>query len=490
MASQHALNLCFTSSELTPLAKTGGLGDVCAALAVYLHRSGHDVRVLIPRYAAIDQAGVDIRPVEGLANLSLRVGARELRYSIDATTLPGTSLRIYLLRCPEFFARESIYTQDADEQLRFGMLSRAAIQMCQHLGFAPDLFHCHDWQTSLIPVYLRSIFAWDKLFADTKCVLTIHNIGYQGIFPAYTVSDLSLSDAEQHLYQDDLKDGVINFLKTGVLHADVVTTVSPTYAREILSEEYGMGLDSLLRARSGTVVGILNGVDYAVWNPATDPLIPANFSPSDMTGKRDCKLALASRLGLAESAERPLVGLVSRLVGQKGIELIEQVVPELLTRRDFALVVLGSGEAHYEQFFQWLQSRFPDRVSFYRGYHNELAHWIEAGSDMFLMPSRYEPCGLNQMYSLKYGTVPIVRETGGLADSVEPFEPQSGAGTGIVFRDYNASGLAWALNRALDIFMDSTLWQKLVANGMAQDFSWEQQGDEYVQLFRQLTGKL
>ena len=487
MAKQQQHKICLASSELAPLAKTGGLADVSSALAAYLHRAGHDVRVLIPRYARIDRAGLDIEPVAALADMSTRLGAREQRYSIDATTLPGTDLRIYLLRCPEFYGRESIYTQDADEHLRFLLLSRAAIEMCQRMKFAPHVFHCHDWQTALIPLYLHTMYAWDRLFANTRSVLTIHNIGYQGMFPAHLLGDLGLTGAEHHLHQDDLKEGVINFLKTGVLYANLITTVSPTYAREILGEDYGMGLNDLLRGRVDTVVGILNGVDYDEWDPSTDPLIPANYSPEDMSGKRICKERLMQETGLAGEIRRPLIGIVSRLVGQKGIELIDNVVPRLLANRDFALAVLGSGEHRYESFFGWLQRYFPGRVSYYRGFNNRLAHWIEAGSDMFLMPSLYEPCGLNQMYSLKYGTVPIVRETGGLADSVEQIDPAAGTGTGVLFRDYNESGLDWAINTALDVYANEPLWRRIVANGMAKDFSWERQGARYVELFRQLS---
>jgi starch synthase len=271
------------------------------------------------------------------------------------------------------------------------------------------------------------------------------------------------------------------------MYADLITTVSPTYAREILGDDYGMGLNGLLRERQNSLFGILNGVDYHEWNPATDRLIPANYTPEDLAGKQVCKERLMLETGLEVQPGRPLIGIVSRLVGQKGFDLVESVVPSLLAERDFAIAVLGSGERRFEDFFNWLRRRFPDRASFYQGFSNELAHWIEAGADMFLMPSLYEPSGLNQMYSLKYGTVPIVRETGGLADSVEPINPGRATGTGILFRDYNATGLNWALNRALDFYANGPLWQAVIQNGMRQDFSWERQGARYVQLFRELS---
>jgi starch synthase len=275
----------------------------------------------------------------------------------------------------------------------------------------------------------------------------------------------------------------------GLLLADLLTTVSPTYAEEIQRPEYGMWLDGILRTRGHDLVGILNGVDYDEWNPEIDPLIPANYTSRRISGKRSCKLALMREMGLAGGREQPLIGIVTRLVSQKGIDLMERVLPGLLAKRNFSLAVLGSGEPLYEAFFASLQRALPDRVSFFRGYNNKLAHCIEAGSDMFLMPSVYEPCGLNQMYSLKYGTIPIVRETGGLADSVQQINATERSGTGILFRDYDETGLSWAINRALDLFEDQPLWRKIMRNGMAVDFSWEQQGSRYVEIFRRLADR-
>lgn len=486
MPATRKLNICLASSEVAPLAKTGGLADVSAALSATLHDAGHDVRLLMPYYDSIDTQALDIAPVQGLQDIAIRIGHRDGHFSIDSTTLPGSTLTIYLLRCPELYDRGSIYTNSEDEHLRFILLSRAAIVMCQHMQFAPDIMHCHDWHTALIPLYLKTYYSWDKLFANTRTVLTIHNIGYQGVFGAGIIADLDLGGSVSELHQDDLGNGRINFLKTGVLHADVLTTVSPTYAEEIKTDEYGMGLQDLLRARSSTLVGILNGVDYNDWNPATDERIAATYSPQDMRGKATCKKQLQIDLGLPVTPDRPMIGIVTRLVSQKGIDLVDQVLPALLATRDFSLAVLGSGEAHYEEFFQWLQRKFPDKVCFYRGYNERLAHAIEAGSDLFLMPSLYEPCGLNQMYSLKYGTVPIVRKTGGLADSVQLIDPENGSGTGIIFNSYNEAALTWAINTALDLYQNKPLWQQVVQNGMAQDFSWVRQAQLYTELFRKL----
>lgn len=486
MIKNKPLNICLATSEFAPLAKAGGLADVSAALSAYLHDAGHDVRVLMPFYSTLQRENLDIQPVDGLQNLSVRIGHWDVEYDIYWTVLPNDT-PVFLLHCPALYDRDGLYTSAADEHLRFLLLSRAAIEMCQHMEFSPDIFHCHDWHTGLIPLYLKTLYAWDKLFANTRSIMTIHNIGYQGIFSSDIVADLSLGDDESKLHQDDLTAGRVNFLKTGLLYADLLTTVSPTYAREIQGSEYGMGLDDVLRARSGALIGILNGVDDAEWNPETDPLIPRNFSPRKLSGKKFCKQQLQKELGLNVDDKRPLLGIVSRLVSQKGFDLLEGALPRLLQQRDFALAVLGSGEPRIERFFESLQRKAKGRVSFYRGYNNKLAHWIEAGSDMFLMPSRYEPCGLNQMYSLKYGTVPIVRETGGLADSVQQIDPHSGSGTGVVFRNFDETGLIWAVNMALDLYADQKLWKKVMRNGMAMDFSWQQQGEQYVKIFRELS---
>ena len=486
--ARKPLKICLATSEMTPLAKTGGLADVAAALTSFFDAQGHDVRTLMPFHSAIDTSKLDVTPVHFLQKRSLQIGQHHYRYSIDTATLPGSRAKIYLLRCPELYDRPGVYTGGPDEHLRFIALSRAAIAMCQHMGFAPDIFHCHDWHTALVPLYLKTRYAWDKLFARTRSVMTIHNIAYQGVFGAGILHDIGLLDYRDKLHQEDLHHDRINFLKTGVLYADQLTTVSPTYAHEILTSEYGMGLQDLLRERHGSLVGILNGVDYDEWNPRNDPLIPHRYDARRTAGKKATKLALVQELGLAEQADLPLLGMVTRLTGQKGLDLVQQVVPDMIERGRFALAVLGSGEARYEQFFDWLQQKFPDRVCFYRGFNNRLAHWIEAGSDMFLMPSLFEPCGLNQMYSLRYGTPPIVRRTGGLADSVELFDPASGRGTGIVFNDYDAPALHWAIDYALRLFQNKRSWRKLMQNGMAMDYSWKRQGQVYVDLFRQLAG--
>ena len=473
---------------MAPLAKTGGLADVTAALTTYLDSKGHDVRLLMPFYASIEEGALEIESVPQLQDMEMEIAGRTVNFWIVRARLHSDAPWIYLLQCPELFSGEQLYGGD-DEHIRFVLLTRAAIEMCQRLQFKPDLFHCHDWHTALLPVYLKTAYAWDDLFKDSKIVLTIHNIGYQGVFSNEVLPAIGLEYSTDYLDQEDLYEGRINFMKTGVMHADLLTTVSPTYAREILEGEYGMGLEHHLKVRFGSLVGILNGVDYEEWNPETDPLIPHTYSARDLAGKEKNKKAVMEEMGLDYSFDRPLFGMVTRLTYQKGIELVEQVMPGLLREHDFSLLVLGSGEESYEQFFHWLQAEFPGRVGFFRGFNNPLAHRVEAGSDIFVMPSRYEPCGLNQMYSLKYGTVPLVRATGGLADSVQHFDADSAEGTGIVFHDFDANGLRWAMKTALKFYASKHAWKHLVYNGMQKDYSWDEQGKLYVERFRKLLKK-
>ena len=481
------LKICLAASEMAPLAKTGGLADVTSALAAYLHDEGHEVRALLPLYWDIDRSALDITPVQFLQDLPMQLGRQALHYSIDTATLPGSRLKIYLMRCPELYDRRGIYGSSHDEHLRFIALSRAAIEMCQYMAFAPDIFHCHDWHTALIPLYLKSRYAWDRLFATSRSVLTIHNIAFQGVFGSGILREMGLEGGANALHQPDLVAGNINFMKTGVLHADLLTTVSPTYAREISTSDQGMGLQDLLRQRHDSLIGILNGVDFGEWDPRSDPLIPQTYDARHTASKKKNKLHLMEELGLEGGDARPLLGMVTRLTAQKGLDLVQAVVPERLESGQFALAVLGSGEQRYEEYFHWLQQRFPGRVCFWRGYSNRMAHRIEAGSDMFLMPSLFEPCGLNQMYSLRYGTPPIVRRTGGLADSVQHFDPASGQGTGFVFNDFDPSGLDWALDCALEAYRDRKAWRRLVQNGMAMDYSWEKQGRLYLDAFQKLA---
>jgi len=484
------LAICLLASEVAPLSKTGGLADVAGALAKYLHADGHDVRLFTPCYSSIDRAALGARPVAALQQVPLASGKHRYVFSVLEAALPGAGgARVFLIDCPALYARASLYTADPDEHLRFIALTHAALMSCARLGFAAQIFHCNDWHTAFTPLFLRTEYGREPLFAAARTVLTIHNIGYQGIFPAADVADLGLPPGDLPLlHQDDLKAGRINALRHGILYADAITTVSPTHAREICTAEYGMGLEDSLRARGGALTGILNGVDYDEWDPRHDRLLPIHYDPDHLQGKRALKRELLGHMRLEGAPAAPLAGVVSRLAMQKGFELMFEALPKVLSARPLALAVLGSGEAKYEQFFTGLTHSFPGRVAFVNGYDEVLSHWIEAGSDLFLMPSRYEPSGLNQMYSLRYGTVPVVRRTGGLADSVEHYDPASGRGTGVVFNDFDPPALEWALNFALDLYAQPADWSRMMRNGMRQDFSWQRATGEYEAVYRRLTG--
>lgn len=481
-----SLTVCLLASEAAPLSKTGGLADVSAALTKYLHAAGHDVRLFTPLYSSINRSKFPMQPVEGLQNLDVGVGSHSYVMSVMSTILPGSTATIFLIDCPALFSRQALYTTDPDEHLRFLAFTRAVFVCCQRMQWSPQILHCNDWHTGFAPLFLKALFDWDRLFAGTRSVLTIHNIGYQGVFASSFIEDLSLGPKNYLLHQDDLRAGRINPLRHGILYADAITTVSPTHAREICTDQYGMGLQDSLRARAGALTGILNGVDYAEWDPRHDHYLPKHFDTDTLGVKAELKQQLLQRVGLTISPSTPVAGIVTRLASQKGIDLMFDSLPAVLEWRELGLIALGSGEPQYEKFFTELQQSFPGRVTFHRGYSDELAHWIEAACDMFLMPSQYEPCGLNQMYSLRYGTVPIVRKTGGLADSVEHYDPATGQGTGVVFNDYDSEALEWGINTALDWYAEPERWKRIVRNGMERDFSWERQGGLYVDLYKRL----
>jgi len=480
------LRVCQTAAECAPFAKTGGLGDVVAGLSRALAAKGHDVRIFLPFYARIAKLDHHFVQVEYLKDLEIELGARRFRYGVMTAKLPQSDVDVYFVHCPALYHHDTIYSSDWDEYLRFALLTRATLECCQRMGWAPEIVHAHDWHTALAPVYLKTLYGWDTLFAKTRTALTLHNLGYGGVFGAEVLGDLGLANHARRLHQEDLAAGSISFLKTGILYADVLTTVSRTYAREIQTPEHGFGLDAMLRARADHLVGIVNGVDYGEWNPESDPHLPEHYSADDLSGKAKLKAALLERVGLPGGERVPVLGIVTRLTAQKGIDLLFDALPEFLFHRDVRLVALGSGEERYESFLAWLQSSFPGKAWYYRGYNEPLAHWIEAGADIFLMPSRYEPCGLNQMYSLRYGTPPVVRRTGGLADTVESWNPVAHEGTGFLFDHFTPEGLRWALGQALHAWNDAESWRRLMRNGMARDFSWSKQVAGYEKLYTRL----
>jgi starch synthase len=480
MIVSAAVKVLVVGSELAPLAKTGGLADVMAALPRQLVRRGHDVRVIIPFYARIDASKLSLQVV--VSDFDLRLGSHGYRARLLEAANPGGP-RLYLLDCPALYSRGGLYTQDADEHRRFLALCYCALGLCQRLDWSPEIIHANDWQAALLPMIIQAHYRRDPRLARTRTLLTIHNLMYQGTFGAHTLADTNLGGVAHMFHQDQLREGRINYLLHGILYADAVTTVSPTYAREIQRPELGAGLDPFLRARSSTVLGILNGVDYGEWSPGRDPHLAASYGPDDLAGKELDKRALLEGLGLPYVKGIPVIGIVSRLAAQKGLLLTLEVMTDLLRRHGFQLVVLGSGEPRFEEGFSRLQAQFPRQVCFYRGFSETLAHRIEAGADMFLMPSLYEPCGLNQMYSLRYGTVPIVHRTGGLADTVEPWEPRHGEGTGFAFERHDQAGLRWAIEQALVTYKNPRAWHRLQRNGMAKDFSWDTQAAIYEKVY-------
>jgi starch synthase len=481
------LNICAIASEIVPFAKTGGLADVANALSRQLTARGHDTRLFMPLYAQVRRDKLQAARVETLQGLSIPCGSHEYRVDIWKTCLPGSSTTVYLVESDALYARPTLYTGDPDEHRRFLVLTRAALECCRRMNFRPHIVHSHDWHAAFAPLWLRSNYRDDPVFAGAKSVMTIHNIGYQGAFPAADAADLDLGPDAYLLHQDDLRAGYINALKHGIMHADAVTTVSPTYAREITTPRYGMGMEAALAVRGNAVRGILNGVDYEEWDPRRDRYLPIHFTPQELGRKAELKRNFLLRQNLRPIHGRtPLFGIVSRLTSQKGFDLLIEALPRLLQNHDVRLAVVGSGDAKYEAFFKGFAERHRGRAMFFGGYDEALAHWIEGASDVFLMPSLYEPCGLNQMYSLRYGTIPIVRRTGGLADSVVHFDPGTGVGTGIVFNDFDAPALNWAIDTALQWYADEALWARLVQNAMRQDFSWETQANEYLKLFAEL----
>ena len=484
------MNVLFVASEVAPFAKSGGLGDVSAALPRALRARGHDVRIVMPFYPRVREKAHDLSLV--VRDASVTLGGTEVRFSVHTSMLPDSDVPVYFVRCPRLYDRPSIYTQDADEHLRFSVLSHAALVIAQRLGFAPDIVHANDWQTALLPVLLKTVYAWDRLFARARSILTIHNIGHQGSFGAHVLPQTGLANVSHHLHQDHLREGRINFLLTGLLYANAITTVSPTYAREIQRPEHGVGLDSFLRDRKNVLFGILNGVDDGEWNPETDVHLPARFSADSLEGKEICKRELlrAARLPYAEDV--PVIGVVSRLVWQKGFDLCTGVLPRLLSTRAVQLLVLGTGEPKYESLFSDLGRKFPRQVVHRAGFSEPLAHLVEAGSDLFLMPSRYEPCGLNQMYSLRYGTPPIVHRTGGLADTVTQYDPRNERGNGFVFDHFDEGGLTFGLRSALAAWgtgrgADRERFRTLQRRGMRERFGWAERAADYEKVYRKIS---
>jgi starch synthase len=472
------MKILFVSPEGLPYSKTGGLADVVEALPKALRAMGHEVAVLLPRHRGNKVASVLI------SSVTVPLGDK-LRFPAIAEGKPVEGVRYFFVDDPGFFDRAELYGDKngdyPDNPERFAEFSRVAIEFMKRL-WLPDVVHCHDWQSALVPVLLRTQHAEDRTVRSLPAVLTVHNLGYQGVFPQSALRKIGLPD---ELFTVDALEfyGKVNFLKGGLMFADYLTTVSRRYAKEIQTAEYGCGLEGVIHNRADRLVGILNGVDYAVWSPEADTLIAQNYSVHNLDGKRACKKDLLACFHLPEEdLERPVIGIVSRFVDQKGFDLIAQISGELM-KENLALVALGTGQPEYERLFKQLAEKYPGRVGLKIGYDNTLAHKIEAGSDMFLMPSRYEPCGLNQIYSLCYGTVPIVRATGGLDDTIQSFVPKTQQGTGFKFEEYDGGALLACVREALKTYRDAKAWHAVQANGMAKDFSWKTSAAAYVTLY-------
>ncbi len=475
------MHVAFAASECVPFSKTGGLADVVGALPHALADMGHQVTVYLPLYR---QTKLPNGRKTALLSVTVPFDDKYRFCSvIDGGKLAG--VQFYFIDYPQYFDREGLYGTSLgdypDNAERFALFSRAVLEASKILG-VPDVFHCHDWQSALVPILLKSLYAEDPAFVRAATVFTIHNIGYQGLFPADTLPLLMLP---WDLFTISKLEffGKVNFLKGALVESDFITTVSKRYSQEIQMSEYGFGLEGVLKSRASTVTGILNGVDYEEWNPETDKYIVRNYSMSDLGGKADCKLDLLAEFGAANiDPALPVIGIVSRFAAQKGFDLISQIV-DRLAREKVVLCVLGSGDKTYEDMFRRLHKLYPNRVLAKIAYDDAIAHKVEAGADMFLMPSRYEPCGLNQIYSLKYGTVPIVRATGGLDDTIENWNPKTGKGTGFKFTPYTGDALLNAVKNALTVFKDSDAWQTLMRNGMVKNYSWSVAAKEYGRVY-------
>lgn len=486
------MKIAFASSEIMPFAKTGGLADVAGALPKELALLDHEVKVFMPKYYQINEHEYNHVYDALIGELKISVNGYEHSVHVFHGKLPNSNVDIYFIHYPNYFHRERIYTEDWDEDERFILFSKAVIHAIQKLGWSPDIFHVNDWQTALIPLFLKENYAWDRLFHKTKSVLTIHNIAYQGRFGLDTYKK---AEIPEHLYVNHgtlVHEGDSNFLKSGILYADAINTVSNTYARELLTPEYGAGMDSYLWNRHTDYFGIVNGVDYTVWNPESDKYLPNNYSINDLSGKLKNKQFLLKKISLQYDSELPLIGLVSRLVKQKGFDIIGEALSELLSLKA-QFVILGSGEPIYENMFQEAANSHPNKLGVFFGYNEELAHQIEAGADIFLMPSQYEPCGLNQIYSLKYGTVPVVRKTGGLADTVQDWneynEYGEDIGNGFSFYEYSSKALIDSIKRAINDFHNKPVWRKIQYNGMIKDYSWKHSAEEYIELYEKTIKK-
>ncbi|HWF44487.1 MAG TPA: glycogen synthase GlgA [Candidatus Kapabacteria bacterium] len=490
-------NILFLSSEVFPFAKTGGLADVSAALPQELRMLGHDVRAMMPKYGFIGEKRQNIHLINRLQGMEFQIGNKLVVMNAKSSAIltPRTRIQMYLLESEDYYERPGLYIDPAtgkdypDNDERFLAYALAAFDLCKRLLWKPDIIHCNDWQSGLVPALLKSVYKDDPFFTQTKTVFTIHNLAYQGNFPASTFPKLGLP--QDFFTPEGIEfHGNVSYMKAGIAYADAITTVSETYAQEIRTKEFGAGMEGILTKRKRDLYGVLNGIDVSIWDPQKDSNVIKPFSVENLAGKEECKRDLCLSMGIPYEEGRPLLGMIARLSDQKGLDLLASIMDNII--KDGAqFVLLGSGDKKYEELFSKLQKKYPDRIGVYLGFHDNLAHKIEAGSDIFLMPSEYEPCGLNQMYSMHYGTVPVVRKTGGLADTVIDIEAatrRTGA-TGFTFEKYDAKAFWKALDRALQTYRNSKdLWKQLQINGMKKDFSWDRSAVKYAEIYEKVLG--
>jgi starch synthase len=480
----NPLKIAMIASECAPFVKSGGLADVVGALPKALRQLGHQSIIILPKYSSIDYARWGISPF--LQQLGVWMGNGVEWCSVFSADLQG--IPVYFIESHKYFDRWGIY-HDADfndyqdNPRRYAFLSRAGLQLCRDIGFTPDIVHVHDWPTALAPAYLK-IWHWaDPILGGAASVLTIHNIAYQGVYSADHYDYLGLQRA--NFTSEKFEDyGRVNMLKGGIVYSDAANTVSPTYANETRTPDLAFGLAPYLNNKGSSYFGILNGVDYDEWDPTNDTNIPARYSLTDLSGKAKCKRELQIRANLAQNPDIPLIAVISRLVSQKGLDILARTIDAILSNMQVQFMLLGSGEKDLETFYSSLPGRYPGIAGSHIGYHNELAHWIEAGADFFVMPSIFEPCGLNQIYSLRYGTLPIVRATGGLDDTVQQYNEADGSGTGFKFWEPSPTAIYYSVGWAVSTYYDRPHHiQKMIQTAMAQDFSWERSAKQYLDLY-------
>ena len=475
------MKIVFVTAEADPFIKTGGLGEVMGSLPAFLHKQGVDVRVIMPKYSTISEHFQ--RELDHLAHFDVPVAWRKQYCGLDEMVYEG--VHYYFIDNEYYFLRPRIYGEDDDAE-RFAFFSRAALESLIHIpGFKPDIIHCHDWHTALIPLMLKAFYSHEPLYYPIKTIFTIHNLKYQGIFSKEVLSDI-VGLGMEYFTEDALEfHGAVNFMKAALLYADRITTVSPTYAQEIQNSYYGENLDGLLRKRSEFLMGILNGIDYQVYNPYKDPYLVLPFDNFPLA-KEENKKHLQSIFGLPVRGDRAVLGMVSRLVDQKGVDLLAHVIEEILAL-DVQMVILGTGENRYEKMLRYLASKYPEKLAIRLEFSDKLAHEIYAGADLLLMPSRFEPCGISQMIAMRYGTIPVVRETGGLKDTIMPYNEMTGSGNGFSFINYNAHELLFAVQHALKIYQeDKLVWGNIRQNALTSDFSWDRSANAYIEIYESL----